>query len=269
MTTKENLTQALLDKRVLVCGILMSSMMLTTGFTANKHVTIAVDGHTVELNTSYRTPANILSQAGVTMQDEDSIKINYDENGNTILTVERAVPVTVEFEGNKIELMTSRHTVEEVMGTLGYVGDGYVVDKALDSAIETGMTIKVDRAKSELEYEPLNMYNHGYHSGNILNTEDGAFEYQQCITMEATAYLPTDGSAEGITATGIRATYGIVAVDPDIIPLGTELYIPGYGHALAADTGGAIYGDRIDLCMEGYDEAMAFGRRDVDVYILK
>ena len=168
MTTKENLIQALLDKRVLVCGILMSSMMLTTGFTANKHVTIAVDGHTVELNTSYRTPANILSQAGVTMQDEDSIKINYDENGNTILTVERAVPVTVEFEGNKIELMTSRHTVEEVMGTLGYVGDGYVVDKALDSAIETGMTIKVDRAKSELEYEPLNMYNHGYHSGNIL-----------------------------------------------------------------------------------------------------
>ena len=119
MTTKENLIQALLDKRVLVCGILMSSMMLTTGFTANKHVTIGVDGHTVELNTSYRTPANILSQAGVTMQDEDSIKINYDENGNTILTVERAVPVTVEFEGNKIELMTSRHTVEEVMGTLG------------------------------------------------------------------------------------------------------------------------------------------------------
>jgi len=87
--------------------------------------------------------------------------------------------------------------------------------------------------------------------------------------MEATAYLPTDGSAEGITAMGIPATYGIVAVDPDVIPLGSRVYIPGYGEALAADTGGAIYGYRIDLCMESYWEAMDFGRRNVTVFVLK
>ena len=87
--------------------------------------------------------------------------------------------------------------------------------------------------------------------------------------MEATAYLPTDGSAEGLTAMGIPATYGIVAVDPDVIPLGSRVYIPGYGEALAADTGGAIYGYRIDLCMESYDEAMDFGRRNVTVFVLK
>ena len=93
--------------------------------------------------------------------------------------------------------------------------------------------------------------------------------YTQVLGMEATAYLPTDGSGAGITAMGIPATYGVVAVDPDVIPLGTKVYIPGYGEALAADTGGAIYGYKIDLCMEDYWQAMDFGRRNVTVFVLK
>ena len=104
---------------------------------------------------------------------------------------------------------------------------------------------------------------------NVIETSRGLVPYTQMYGMEATAYLPTDGSAEGITAMGIPATYGIVAVDPDVIPLGSRVYIPGYGEALAADTGGAIYGYRIDLCMESYDEAMDFGRRPVTVFVLK
>ena len=94
-------------------------------------------------------------------------------------------------------------------------------------------------------------------------------QYAAVMTMEATAYLPGDGDGYGITATGIRATYGVAAVDPAVIPLGSRLYIPGYGEAIAADTGGAIYGYRIDLCMESYSEAMNFGRRDVTVYVLR
>lgn len=94
-------------------------------------------------------------------------------------------------------------------------------------------------------------------------------DYADVLTMEATAYLPSDGDGYGITATGIPATYGVAAVDPYIIPLGTRLYIPGYGEAIAADTGGAIIGYRIDLCMESYDECMEFGRRNVTVYILR
>jgi len=65
------------------------------------------------------------------------------------------------------------------------------------------------------------------------------------------------------------ARYGIVAVDPHVIPLGTRVFIPGYGTALAADTGGDINGARIDLCMEDYNSCMNFGRRDIDVYILQ
>lgn len=92
--------------------------------------------------------------------------------------------------------------------------------------------------------------------------------YSQVLYMEASAYLPYDGGGSGYTALGIPARHGVVAVDPDIIPLGTRLYIPGYGEAIAADTGGAINGYMIDLCMEDYTQAIAFGRRGVEVYIL-
>ena len=81
--------------------------------------------------------------------------------------------------------------------------------------------------------------------------------------MEATAY-----SGGGTTASGMAAAVGRVAVDPRVIPLGTRLYIEGYGYAVAADTGGAIKGNRIDLFFETYDEAISFGRRKVTVYVL-
>ncbi|WP_196592994.1 G5 domain-containing protein [Pectinatus sottacetonis] len=92
--------------------------------------------------------------------------------------------------------------------------------------------------------------------------------YSSTMYVEATAYLPTDGSGSGYTATGIEAHHGVVAVDPDVIPYGTRLYIPGYGEAVAADTGG-FSGRRIDLCMDSYSEAMSWGRRNVKIYILQ
>ena len=106
-----------------------------------------------------------------------------------------------------------------------------------------------------------------YEDETVKYTDEG-FSYTAVMSMEATAYLPSDGGGSGITAMGIPATYGVVAVDPGIIPLGSRVYIPGYGEAIAADTGGAIYGYRIDLCMENYYEAMDFGRRTVTVYLL-
>lgn len=93
-------------------------------------------------------------------------------------------------------------------------------------------------------------------------------QVKQMLTMEATAYLPTDGGGDGITATGVQAHHGIVAVDPNVIPLGTRLYIPGYGEAVAADTGGDIIGNRIDVVLEDYSSAIQFGRRTVEVYVL-
>lgn len=92
--------------------------------------------------------------------------------------------------------------------------------------------------------------------------------------MTATGYYAfgkggNDINGNGITATGLRARKGIVAVDPRIIPLGTKLYIPGYGEALAADTGGWIKNYRVDLCFESLEECFKFGRRQIRVYLVE
>ena len=88
------------------------------------------------------------------------------------------------------------------------------------------------------------------------------------INMVATAYTAGCYGCSGITASGYRAGHGIVAVDPRVIPLGTRLYIPGYGAAIAGDTGGAIVGNRIDLGFNSLRDAFQFGRRSVTVYRL-
>ena len=101
----------------------------------------------------------------------------------------------------------------------------------------------------------------------ILKTGDAEGTVGYVADMEASAYHPSDGDGNGITATGTMAAHGTVAVDPDVIPLGSTVFIPDYGTAVAADTGGAIVGNRIDLCMETMEECYRFGRKNVEVFI--
>ena len=92
---------------------------------------------------------------------------------------------------------------------------------------------------------------------------------RRALQMVATAYTADCSGCSGITAIGRPAGRGIVAVDPSVIPLGTRLFIPGYGLAVAGDTGGAIRGYRIDLGFNTERDAMLFGRREITVYRLK
>lgn len=100
----------------------------------------------------------------------------------------------------------------------------------------------------------------------------GDFAGREYLMLDATAYYSGPNNFGGgvgpRTAVGLLAQRGVVAVDPSLIPLGTRLFIDGYGYAVAGDTGGAIQGMRIDLCFNSYDEAIHFGRRTVKVYIL-
>ncbi|MGC8815885.1 MAG: 3D domain-containing protein [bacterium] len=89
------------------------------------------------------------------------------------------------------------------------------------------------------------------------------------LEMEASAYTSGIGNVGYYTATGHRVRKGIVAVDPSVIPLGTKLYIQGYGYAVALDKGSAIKGNRIDLYFENYNDVINWGRRRVKVFILK
>lgn len=92
--------------------------------------------------------------------------------------------------------------------------------------------------------------------------------YSQVLTMEATSY-----SGDTITASGTATRrdpngYSTIAVDPRVIPLGSRVYVEGYGYAVADDTGGAIKGKIIDLFLPTEAEAQDWGRRSVTVYIL-
>jgi 3D (Asp-Asp-Asp) domain-containing protein len=99
------------------------------------------------------------------------------------------------------------------------------------------------------------------------------FKTRRVLQMSASAYDPGPRScgprATGRTGCGLRAGYGVVAVDPRVISLGSRLYIEGYGIAIAGDTGSAIKGNRIDLGFNTYAEAMRFGRKTVTVHILR
>lgn len=256
------------EKKTILCMLLVVMVLMLTGFGRMKQVQIQVDGRTMEINTMYATPERILHQAGVSLQEKDEYRLSTDKVQNdTIITIYRAVPVTVEYQGKKQEILTSEPTVGEVLSELGYRGDAYAASPDKNTTIQRNLNIQVQDAAEENQQTEGQFSNRA--ERNIVNTSRGAVRFQQKLYMEATAYLPSDGGGSGITASGMAARHGIVSVDPDQIPLGTRLYIPGYGMAIAADTGGAIHEGRIDLCMEDYGEAIEFGRRDVEVYVLE
>lgn len=119
--------------------------------------------------------------------------------------------------------------------------------------------------------------------GVITTAEGEVLEYTDVIQVEATAYCACykccgkypSNKYYGITKTGTRAKVGTIAVDPKVIPMGTEMYIEGlygaknYGTGKAEDIGGAIKGKIIDLYFDTHEETIQWGRQQVNVYILK
>ncbi|MDW8800453.1 3D domain-containing protein [Clostridium sp. A1-XYC3] len=105
-------------------------------------------------------------------------------------------------------------------------------------------------------------------SGTLSRGSSKSISYSKVLTMQSTAY-----TGDGITASGAGTTrdaggYSTIAVDPRVIPLGSRVYVEGYGYAVASDTGGAIKGNIIDVFFHSEGEARSWGRRTVTVYIL-
>jgi len=104
------------------------------------------------------------------------------------------------------------------------------------------------------------------------NSLTGAPEnYRKIIDMTATAYGPgvkDNGRWNDLTYVGTKIRKGVVAVDPRIIPMGTKLWVEGYGQAVAEDQGSAIKGNRIDLAFDTRQEAVNYGIKPVKVYVL-
>ncbi|MFG5205232.1 LysM peptidoglycan-binding domain-containing protein [Bacillus licheniformis] len=101
---------------------------------------------------------------------------------------------------------------------------------------------------------------------------DQPVNVQKEITVTATAYTANDGGISGITKTGVDLNANrnakVIAVDPSVIPLGTQVYVEGYGEATAEDTGGAIKGHKIDVFIPDKKDAFNWGVKTVKVKIL-
>ncbi len=107
----------------------------------------------------------------------------------------------------------------------------------------------------------------------LKEAEKTVVEAGDTISVEATAYTVESAGGNGITTIGIDLNKNpdakVISVDPNVIPLGTKVYVEGYGHAIAGDTGSAIKGNKIDVYLPTEEEALNWGRRTVNVTILE
>lgn len=234
-------------------------------------VTVTVNGKTKTVKTASQTVGDLAQELGYkepayTTKEDSKAAVVANMTVTIVKVAKHEVkesdrPIAVTETRQQDDSMDMGQTVVAQQGTPGvetvkqevyYDADGNVIKTA-----DKGTTVKQAMIPTIVK-----------EGTRAVVTNDPVKLAQQVIYMEASAYLPGDGDGAGITATGLPAVRGVVAVDPDVIPLGTRLFIPGYGEAIAADTGGAIVGNRIDLLMDSYGEAMDFGRQDVPVYIL-
>ena len=130
-------------------------------------------------------------------------------------------------------------------------------------------SLKAEEAKKAEEAAKNNASNS---SGTLNSTSssqpssDG--KYKKTLSMEATAYSGGTLTAMGLKPVRDPGGISTIAVDPSVIPLGSKVYIPGYGYAIASDTGGVIKGNIIDLYMNSHDECTSWGRRQVTLHIV-
>ena len=323
--------------------VLLLSMMITTGFTTIKHVTI--DDGSGEVRTAVTmkdTVSAILAEQNIQIKKGDVVtpSLNSEISRDQQISIQRAAQVVLTIDGSSTTYYTIAETVNDFLEEASItVGEHDGFNAQFTDAITNGMNLTIDRVNEYYytvdEAIPFNVketptyslpkgetnviqqgqagvlqkqYVIRYENGvriseeqvgetitqqpvdeiretgllDFVATSAGNIAVRATHYMQATGYdigyescgkLPSD-PLYGITATGIRATYGIVAVDPQVIPLGSKLFIQTtdgsftYGYALAADTGGAIKGNRIDLCFDSRQDALNFGRRDVVVYVL-
>lgn len=110
-----------------------------------------------------------------------------------------------------------------------------------------------------------------------VNWPQGTYKARY-ITVEATGYAPLDKSAvrgmcysgnPRVTASGAKTKPGVTVAAPKNIPFGTKVFIPGHGLRLVEDRGGAIKGNKIDVCFKTRSEALEFGRRNIQIMVFE
>ncbi len=238
-------------------------------------ITIEADGEAVTVLLASGTVADALAKANLTCGAAD------------ILSHEMTAPITREMHitldrvttGTVVETEAIDYETKKIETNDLYVGQTEIQQEGVKGEKKLTYNVTYVNGKEsdreligeEVTTEPVEkIVRVGIKiKSSFKKTSSTPTTYKKVIAMEATAY-----SEGGYTASGLPAKVGVVAVDPNVIPLGTKVYVETadgkyiYGTAVAADTGGAIKGNKIDLCVHTSKEAYQFGRRTVNVYIL-
>ncbi|NBG89073.1 3D domain-containing protein [Isachenkonia alkalipeptolytica] len=236
--------------------------------------------------TTWNTLEDILEELEIELNSKDRVNFDLEET----IEEEDKIEITRVREGNREETVELSYSTE-----VKYVEDldpgeervvqegqsGEMIETYIDT-YENGEKVSEKLQGHEVIETPENEIIEKGEVNHFTTADGSRVEYSRKITMEATAYTagyestgkrPGD-PGYGVTRSGTRVRPGVVAVDPNVIPLGTKLYVESldgtrsYGYSTAEDTGGAIKGNRIDLYFENLSAAQRYGRRDVRVYVI-
>lgn len=217
-----------------------------------------------------------------TIQDQFIQGITQDANA---ARVQQMLAVKKQLEqGNKSELLTTLAKTALAQASQGdptniasAVAQGdmkQAVENALRQQVTQGITAKIAPYEKELGILAALLNNQSLPSTTTPDTKvlpGSPSNYKRVLDMTATAYAPgplDNGKWNNQTYVGGIVQHGVAAVDPNVIPMGTKLWVEGYGEAIANDQGSAIKGNRIDLAFNNRNEALAYGIQKVKIYVL-
>ena len=141
-----------------------------------------------------------------------------------------------------------------------------------NSSNDKSVNVPVEASSHSLESTSESANTTTNEANTVIEASKSEDEGTKQITVKATAYTASCEGCSGTTATGVDLNANpdakVIAVDPSVIPLGSKVYVEGYGVATAADTGGAIKGNRIDVFLPSEQDAINWGNKQVRVKIL-
>jgi peptidoglycan DL-endopeptidase CwlO len=191
------------------------------------------------------TMNRVADQDKVVIRQTQSAKRTYLEQSRTLASRERELK-GLEQQATQTELALERSRAQRASYISGLAAQRRLNTAAISGLVQQAESIQAKARQISAVVSPT--------GGGSPPGTTGA------LTVSATGY-----SLHGHTATGAPVGWGVVAVDPGVIPLGTRMTIPGYGEGIAADTGGAIQGNTIDLWFPSLAQANAWGRRTVTI----
>lgn len=169
---------------------------------------------------------------------------------------------------NELEIAVS--TLNQLIPQLNIDSVKEAANNSVQAAKNKIESLKAEEAKKAEEAAKNNAANSSNttSSNNSSSQPSSDGKYKKTLSMEATAYSGGTLTAMGLKPVRDPGGISTIAVDPSVIPLGSKVYIPGYGYAIASDTGGVIKGNIIDLYMNSHDECISWGRRQVTLHIV-